>query len=125
MIDYVVVIRTKRGDEILAILNGEMDGIVKTEHPYYVRYNPATSNLAMVPYCPLTDEKYFEFNRDNIEFLVTANRDISAKFIRMVDAAENMINAQARDFLEEEEEYDEMDAKLRDKTFIDGNDTQH
>lgn len=125
MIDYVVVIRTKQGDDLLALLCGEVNDVVKIEHPYYVKFNPATSNLAVIPYCPLTDEKFFELKRNDIEFLVTANRDISAKFIRMVDAAELVVTAQEKGFLEEEEQYDEIEAGLNHKNFVEGNDTKH
>lgn len=120
MTECVIVLRTKTGDEIIAILNGELDGIVKTAHPYYVRYNPMSQNIAMVPYCALSDEKYYEFRRDNLEFLVTANRDISTKFLKMVDATEHLqMVTQLEDEQEEESE------SLFAKTILAGNDTKH
>jgi len=82
--DCVIVIRTKAGDDLLAILNGEINGVVKTEHPYYIRFNRESNNIAMIPYCSLSDEKYFEFHRNDLLFLVTANQVISENFMRMV-----------------------------------------
>ena len=86
MEDCVVVIRMKAGEEILAILVGELDNRVKIEHPYYVTVNAGSGNISMLPYCPLTDEYMFEINRSDINFLVTASEQVATRFISMVDA---------------------------------------
>jgi hypothetical protein len=99
MDDYVVVvIRLKAGEDLLAILNGELDNRVLIEHPYYVTYDPSCGNVTMIPYCPLTDEFYFEINRSEINFLVTASRDIATKFLSMVSAAIQVPEAIGEDY---------------------------
>lgn len=90
MNDVVVVIRLQNGDDLLAIMQGELDGIVKVETPYYVRVSHSTSNVVMIPYCPLSDERYYEIKKDRIDFLVTANEDISSKFLKMIDSYEQV-----------------------------------
>lgn len=85
MNDCVVVIRLRTGEELLSILNGELDNKVRIEHPYYVTVNPASGNVRMVPYCPLTDEIHFELQRSDINFLVVANEDIASKFLNMIN----------------------------------------
>ena len=120
--DCVVVIRTKDNDDILAILNGEQDGRVKIEHPYFIRVNPVNSNVAMTPYCPLSDERYFDLQREEIKFLVTANREITKKFLLMVDVADQELT---EEILAEDEPLDELEAALLDKTFVKGSDTRH
>jgi hypothetical protein len=122
MTDCVVVIRTKDNDDILAILNGEQDGRVKIEHPYFIRVNPVNSNVAMTPYCPLSDERYFDLQREEIKFLVTANREITKKFLLMVDVADQELT---EEILAEDEPLDELEAALLDKTFVKGSDTRH
>ena len=79
----VVVVRLRTGDEILAILNGELDNRVRIEHPYFVKINPSGS-VTMYPYCPLTDEVHFELERADINFLAVANDEIATKFMRMI-----------------------------------------
>jgi len=122
MSGVVVVIRTEGGDDILALMRGELDGIVKIECPYYVKFNPATSNVIMVPYCPLSDERYFELNKGKIQFLVTANKEISSKFLKMVEM---------RDQLEEfaaatsDPETTEPESDWLSATFVKGSDTKH
>lgn len=90
MNDVVVVIRLQSGDDLLAIMHSELDGVVKVEYPYYVRVSHSNSNVVMMPYCALSDEKYYEIKKDRIEFLVTANDDISKKFLAMLDSYEQV-----------------------------------
>lgn len=90
MIDCVVVMKLKAGEEMLAVIHNESSGIVKLQHPHYVKFNPLNNTVAMVPYCPLSDETFFEFDRSQIQFLVTANTDITTKFLNMVDALSNV-----------------------------------
>lgn len=122
MTDCVVVIRTKDNDDILAILNGEQDGRIKIEHPYYIRVNPSNSAVQMMPYCPLSDERYFDLVKDEIKFLVTANREITSKFLKMVDIADQALQ---EEILTEEEPLDQLEAALLNKTFVRGSDTKH
>lgn len=122
MTDCVVVIRTSENDDILAILNGEQDGRVKIEHPYFIRVNPINSNVAMIPYCPLSDERYFDLQRSDIKFLVTANKQITRKFLHMVDTADQVLT---EEMIAEDEPLDEVEASLLGKTFINGSDTRH
>lgn len=90
MNDVVVVIRMESGDDILAIMRGEFNGKIRIESPYYVKVTAASSNVIMMPYCPLSDERFYELNKDKIEFLVTANRDISIKFLKMLDTYDDV-----------------------------------
>lgn len=121
MTDCVVVIRLDNGDDILAILEGEIDDKVRVEHPYYVRVSPGTSNVIMMPYCPLSDETFFEFKKSGMQFLVTANSDISSKFLNMIDAAEQLMIAE---MLEEDDPLDEMQSAIMSKNFVRGPDTK-
>lgn len=86
MDDCVVVIRMKSGEELLAILVGELDNRVKIEHPYYVTVNQGSGSISMIPYCPLTDEIMFEISKSDINFLVTASDHIATKFMAMANA---------------------------------------
>lgn len=86
MIDCVVVMKLKAGEEMLAVIHNESSGVVKLQYPHYVKFNPLNNTVAMVPYCPLSDETFFVFDRNQIQFLVTANNDITTKFLNMVDA---------------------------------------
>ena len=80
----VVIIRMKSGEEIVAILSGKMGDNIRIEHPYYANVNPMTGNVTMIPYCPLSEETFFELDTSDIRFLVTASEDIGGKFTRMV-----------------------------------------
>jgi hypothetical protein len=120
MSDCVVVIRLEDGDDILAIMHSELDGVVRVEHPYYIKVD--SSNVVMMPFCALTDEVFFEFKKEKIQFLVTANREITEKFLRMVDAMEYAATTKA---IQEDSPYDELQSMLRNKSFIKGTDTKH
>ena len=115
----VVVIRNNKGDDVIAILNGKLDDTLKVEHPYYVRTNPASGTIAMMPYCVLSDETHFELKTHDVEFVVTAAPDITNKFLRMVEVAAR-IQTRA-----EEQTYDEFAEALSYKNIMDGNDTKH
>ena len=77
----IVIIKTTLGEELISIFCSESNGIVKVQHPHFVHFNSATSNMILVPYCPLSNETYFEFKRDNLIYLVTASDDVSMRFI--------------------------------------------
>lgn len=104
---------------MLAILNGELDGTLQVEHPYYVKANPTNGTVAMMPYCVLSNESYFEFKTANVEFVVTAAPDITQKFLNMINVAQQVVHSK------QEEEYDAFAEALSYKNFLDGNNTKH
>lgn len=120
MSNCVVVLRLESQEDVLAILISEFEGVIKVEHPYYIKVE--SSNVVMMPYCALTDETIFEFKKEKIDFLVTANKDITEKFLKMVDAIEYAATSKV---VEEDERYDELQAMLMNKSFIKGSDTKH
>jgi hypothetical protein len=90
----VVVIRTSRGEDILTILNGYFEGVLKMEHPHFVEIDPITGNVAIMPYCPLSGGILYELNDDHVEFVVPASTDISSKFLQMLVASYNKHSAE-------------------------------
>lgn len=120
MDNCVVVIRLKAGEEILAVLNGEKDNKVMIEHPYYVTVNPASGSVTMIPYCPLTDEVYFELSRSDINFLVTANEDIALKFSNMINYSN-----QEPEIIGEDHTSDIVSSDVTIANIIPGNTTKH
>lgn len=117
--NYVVVFRRRSSDiDIIGIIVGELDGKVRIEHPYYIKYDPAAGNIMMLIYCALTDESYFEFNKSDIEFLVTASSDVASKFLTMINTI-----AAKRD-MEHDTSFDsrEIDHQIQ---LIAGNNTKH
>lgn len=122
MTDVVAVIRLHNGDDLIAIIAGEMDNKLRVEHPYYIRYNPTQGAVGMVPYCALSDEIFFQIDRSKIDFIAVANNDISDKFLKMVNTLEQSRYDQ---LIEDDQPYDKLEASITHKTFIEGNDTKH
>lgn len=120
--DVVVVIRMHNGDDVIAIITGELDDKVRVEHPYYIKYNPSQGAVGMIPYCALSDEIFFQIDRSKIDFVAVANNDITEKFLRMIEAVDQGRYAQ---MLEDDEPLDRLEAAFEAKTFIEGNDTKH
>lgn len=120
--DVVVIIRLHNGDDIIAIITGEMDDKLRVEHPYYIKMNTMQGSVGMVPYCALSDEIFFQIDRKKIDFVAVANNDITDKFLRMIDSVEQLRYAQ---LAEEDESLDRFEASLLQKNFIEGNDTKH
>lgn len=120
MNDCVVVIRLKSGEELLAILTGEIDNRVRIEHPYYATVNPASGSVTMIPYCPLTDEIHFELNRSDINFLVTATEEIALKFSNMINAV-----TQEPEIIGEDRTSDLVSSDVTIANIIPGNTTKH
>lgn len=118
----VVILKLTTGEEVIAIICGEDDGKIMLEHPHYIQYNHTHGTVAMLPFCALSDEKYYEIPKADTRFVVTANQDISSKFFNMVDSIEAV---QTRELLEFEKPLDQLEAGLRQTTFIEGNDTKH
>lgn len=116
MNDVVVVIRTKDNDDLLAILTGKVDNQLKLDHPYYARVNPATNNVTMVPFCPLSDEIHFMMDVRETKFVVTASEDISRKFLSMVQASEPS---------PDQPDEDEAEETYIPSQIVSGNSTKH
>jgi hypothetical protein len=117
----VVVVRINSGEDILAILHGEFQGKVKLEHPHYIQFNPDRGTFVMVPYCPLSDEKYYQIAQSQIQFVVTANQQISDKFIKMI--ANDQLELDDDDLFEDQQ--DAVEKAIVGKLLISGNDTKH
>lgn len=121
MRESVIVLRLKTGEDVIGIIVGEKNNVIRMEHPYFAKYSINTGNVSMMPYCPLTDETYFEFNKDNIEFVVTAANTIATKFINLINDVQMM---QARDVLDALEEIleEENNSSVQ---MMEGNSTKH
>lgn len=129
MSECVVAFKLHTGEELLGILVGVVDGIVKIEHPYYTNVNALSGTVVMSPYCSLTDETYFEFKEDKLDYLVTAREDVSRRFLNTVDDVEYRkvmasVNAKMEE-IEQESVVDEIEAMLANKTYLQGNSTKH
>ena len=112
----VIVIRFKTGEDILAIMLGEDDTHLKVQHPYFAKYGASESHILMIPYCPLTDETFYDIERSKIEFVVVAREDVTTRYLRtLVDIA-----------IEAPQEDDDIKPEvLWSRTYLDGNDTKH
>lgn len=109
--NYVVVFRRLSHElDIIGIIVGELNGMVRIEHPYFIKYDPTARNIMMMPYCALTDETYFEFKKDNIEFLATANPDVANKFLTLINTSSVRRQVEDEDF---------------EPRHVAGNDTRH
>jgi translation elongation factor EF-Ts len=67
----------------------------------------------MVPFCPLSDETFFEMDVAETRFVVVASESISAKFIAMTNTIEP----------QQDDELDEPTYMV--SQLIDGNTTKH
>lgn len=83
----VAVVRTVSDDDILGILVGVSETALKLEHPYFAIVNHTTGNMALVPYCVLSNETFYDFAKHNLKFIVVANEDIAKKYMEVVTAA--------------------------------------
>lgn len=83
----VVVVRMKTGEDILGILCGESDGKIKLEWPHFAQLSADYSSLALLPYCALSDERYYEISLAETTFVVVAREDVSAKFFHAIQSA--------------------------------------
>lgn len=110
----VVVIRMKGNEEILAILSSTANDKLKIQYPFYARINPSSGNITMVPYCPLSDETFFEIPTSEIQFVVPASEEVSTKFLTMA------ADQPADEELDEDDEPMYMVSQL-----ITGNSTKH
>lgn len=118
----VVIVHLHSREDVIAILEGEMDGKIRVEHPYYIAFNPQSSSIVMVPYCPYTDEIYYHIDRSKVDYVVVANEDITRKFLHRIDLLEQNRHIEA---LEEDSYIDQMEAAMSENTFVQGNETIH
>ena len=111
----VIVIRIKTGEDILAILLGEDDTHMKVQHPYFVKYGASENHILMVPYCPLTDESFYNIAHDRIEFIAVAREDVTTKYLR------NLIDL----VIPQSDEVTELTGTYTTGTYLEGNNTKH
>lgn len=117
----VVIVRMLSGDQILGIMLGDVDGKVKLEHPHFVKYNPANQTMAMVPFCPLSDEAIYEVPKKDVQFVVTANKEVTQRFFEAVDILEARVHQHS---LELEDDYAPLE-RLVFRNYVEGNTTKH
>jgi small nuclear ribonucleoprotein (snRNP)-like protein len=116
--DYIVVIRLESGEDIVGVLVGENEEVIKLEHPYYITYNTISgSRVVMAHYCPFTDETLFEFKRSKLAFCVTASALITDRYLSLILDIE-------RDELESTHTVNAEDP-IEQSYLIEGNDTKH
>lgn len=84
---YVIAFRTKEDIDIIGLIVSDRDGLLEVEHPHFVKYNPATNSLMMMPYCYLTDQTLFEFQRQDLKFVVSASEQVALKFLKLLDTS--------------------------------------
>ena len=77
-----------RGETILGIIIGDDSDHIKIEHPYEIRLYEDTGTITIVPYCVYTEESFFKFPREKIEFMVTCSPDIANRYMKMVNTVE-------------------------------------
>lgn len=102
--------------------------MVKIEHPHYIKYIPDNGNVVLLPYCLFTDETFFEFKKDKLDFLSTCSSDISNRFLDMLEQKE--ASKYLKSVAELDNTLDKLEAAINSKsesipTFIEGNDTIH
>lgn len=90
MNDVVVIARMNNGDDVIAIIHGQLESKIKLECPHFIRFNPAQGSVAMMPYCVFSDERFYEVDTSRTEFVVVANDEISTRFLAMVHAANQL-----------------------------------
>ena len=117
----VVVIRMNTGEDILAILLGESEGILNVEHPHYVKFDNRVG-IMLIPYCQLTDEKYFEIPAEKTQFLVTASRNVAYRYLDCIDELEAKYT---EDIITNDAPLESLEAALKDNNYVSGNDTLH
>lgn len=116
----VIVMKLNSGADMLACLVGESDTKIRVQHPHYVKYSGNSLSLGLIPYCPLSDETYFEFARDKVDFVVLANAVIANNFISMIESD----SSQKLDQLFEQAE-EATPQQTVQYNFVEGNDTKH
>lgn len=96
--DSVVVIRIKSGPDVIGLFCGEdvKRHVVTLCHPHYTKIDNETDNLLLMKYCYLTEETYFEFNRNDIEFLALVKPSIEQYFKTMIMSRDSLDDKEDR-----------------------------
>lgn len=118
----VVAIRFNTGEDILAFLEGEIDGKLQLAYPHYVKFNPSSQQLMLLPFCSFSDEYLYTIPSSICLFVVTASNDVANRFI---DALNQSITETIQTSLAEEEQLDKLESILLDTTYVSGNTTKH
>lgn len=134
MKDAVVVINLTSGDDVLAILHSQTRTKIKVEHPSFVTYKSSSTSIALQPFCPLSDEIFFEIKMSDVRYVAAAADHVAAKFI---EAIEEMETRRILEMIEEDERRRQLDnlPKLKPSTslseedilpqYVEGNKTKH
>lgn len=118
----VVAIRFNTGEDLLAILEGELDGKLQLAYPHYVKFNSSSQQLMLLPFCSFSDEYLFTIPTSLCLFVVTASDSVANRFI---DALNQSITDTIQNTLEEEEQLDKLESLLLNTNYITGNTTKH
>ena len=110
----ISIIRLKDNNELICIVDGILDGCVKTVYPYYIRYNHNENILGMLPYCPLSDETKFDIETSRVEFMVEPKRIVKQKYLDMIK----------EDYIQDNQETPK-ELNYNQTMFVDGNLTSH
>lgn len=116
MSEMIGIIRLKNNEELIAVIEGKFEGKLKISHPYYIKFNSSSNMLGMLPYCPLSDEKYFELDLLNVEFVVSVKKIVKNKYFDMLKDDYDLNESKVS--FESDINYDQV-------MFIEGNQTKH
>lgn len=110
--DNVIVIRTKDNEDIVAKLNYVNDDMVKIESPHFIEFSQTSGKFVLIPYCIFSDEKFFEFKRNDLKFLVTANETLAIEYLLILDEIEEFKLNQINNVEELEQALDEIESNM-------------
>lgn len=116
----VIVIRRNCGEDIVGLYVSDDELGVKVKSPHTVHVNIQEGTLGILPYCLLTDEKYYTFRKSDIAFVAVANERVTNGFLAMTHVTDfddliKVLNPTRRD-----EEFEPID-----KPITPGNGTLH
>lgn len=87
----VVVIRQRRGPDIVGILVGydtEKKGgenpkicTLSVEHPFVPIMDYSMGSFNLIPFCPLTDQTLFEFHTKDLTFVHPAKAELASEYL--------------------------------------------
>lgn len=118
----VVVIRLLTGEDVLAFFHGENDGIISVEHPHFVQVNSTLGTIALLPYCSLSDETFFELDIEQVNFIVLASGNIESMF---VEAINDLVFSSSQERLDFEELLTRLEDGMYAKNYVKGTDVKH
>ena len=87
MNDLVVVVRLQNGEDVIGILVNNEEDKIKLYNPYFVRVGVST-NIIVLPYCYLSDEKYFDFKKSDTMFVVSASESVANRYFELMDSVD-------------------------------------